>query len=199
VRDEQRPHLRALPAHLVDPLGDDLQGVDVEPRVGLVEDRHVGFEQRQLQDFGALLLAAREPVVEVAVHELRIDREPVHPVHQGEAHLQHGDARELLRMLEAEEQPPLGTLLGGQIGDVLALEDDATRRHVVVRVGQQRLGQRRLPRPVRPHQHVELTGSHGDRHASQDLATTLGGAGVQVVDDKDGVGSHALILIPLRR
>src|SRR5436305_1296106 len=55
VRDEQHAHLRALPAHLVDPVSDDLQGVDVEPGIGLVEDGHVGFEQGHLQHLGALL------------------------------------------------------------------------------------------------------------------------------------------------
>jgi hypothetical protein len=39
------------------------------PGVGLVEDRDVGFEDRHLQDLVALLLAAREALVEVAVGE----------------------------------------------------------------------------------------------------------------------------------
>ena len=51
-------------------LGDDPQRVDVEARVGLVENRQSRLLQRELQDLHALLLAAREAVVEVAAGEL---------------------------------------------------------------------------------------------------------------------------------
>ena len=41
---------------LVDTLGDDAQGINVEPRVGLVKDRGFGVEQFKLRDLVALLL-----------------------------------------------------------------------------------------------------------------------------------------------
>src|SRR5690606_15500057 len=58
VRDEQHAESGVLPG-AVDPLGHDLQGVDVQARVGLVEDRDRGLEQLELEDLVALLLAAR--------------------------------------------------------------------------------------------------------------------------------------------
>jgi hypothetical protein len=43
----------------VDAFGDVLQRVDVEAAVGFVEDRELGFEQGELEDLVALLLASR--------------------------------------------------------------------------------------------------------------------------------------------
>ena len=65
VGDDQRAHAD-LRVQRVDALGDDAQGVDVEARVGLVEHGDLGLEHRHLQDLAALLLAAREAVVEMA-------------------------------------------------------------------------------------------------------------------------------------
>ena len=64
VGDDDDRALRA--AHGVDAVGDELQRVDVEPGVGLVEDRELRLEQRHLEDLVALLLAAREPFVDGA-------------------------------------------------------------------------------------------------------------------------------------
>ena len=64
VRDQQDAEVRV--EHRVDALGDDPQGVDVEARVGLVEDRHLRLEHRHLEHLEALLLAAREALVDVA-------------------------------------------------------------------------------------------------------------------------------------
>src|SRR3954470_20243389 len=77
VRDEQNPDLAAR-ADPVDALGDDAQGVDVETGVGLVEDRHLGLEQLELYDLVALLLAAGEALVDVALGERRVHLQLVH-------------------------------------------------------------------------------------------------------------------------
>ena len=58
VRDEHDTHGRPVDPDLANALGDDAQRVDVETRVGLVEDREFGFEDRHLHDLVALLLAA---------------------------------------------------------------------------------------------------------------------------------------------
>src|SRR5882757_10039292 len=42
----------------VDALADDAQGIDVQTRIGLVEDRDLRLEQAELKDLVALLLAA---------------------------------------------------------------------------------------------------------------------------------------------
>ena len=77
VRDEQHAGLAAL-AYPVDALGHDLQRVDVEARVGLVEDRDLRLEQLELQDLVALLLATGEALVDAALGERRVDGEPLH-------------------------------------------------------------------------------------------------------------------------
>ena len=56
----------------VDALGDLAQRVDVEAGVGLVEDRDLRLEQLQLEDLVALLLAAGEALVHVALGEGRV-------------------------------------------------------------------------------------------------------------------------------
>ena len=52
---------------------DDPQGVDVQPRVRLVEDRQDGLEHRHLEDLVALLFAARETLVDGPPDELLVD------------------------------------------------------------------------------------------------------------------------------
>ena len=80
VRDHERAHRRA--DELLHAARDDLERVDVETRVGLVEHGDARLQHRHLQDLDALLLAAREAVVQVARRELARDLEPVH---RGEA------------------------------------------------------------------------------------------------------------------
>ena len=123
------------------------QRVDVEAAVGLVEHRDVGFHQGHLQDLVALLLATGEALVEVALRETVVHAEALRPLHQPDPHLEHrevGDALaggdglaqevehahpgDLLGVLEAEEEAPGGPLVGGELGDVLALEPDGAAR-----------------------------------------------------------------------
>ena len=61
------------------PVGDDAQRVDVEARVGLVEDGEAGLEEGHLEDLVALLLAAGEALVERAVEEGLVHLEELHP------------------------------------------------------------------------------------------------------------------------
>src|SRR5512143_1953831 len=67
VRDQQ--HAQVGSREGVHALRDDAERVDVEPGVGLVEHRDLGPEHGHLEDLGALLLAAREAVVDVASGE----------------------------------------------------------------------------------------------------------------------------------
>ena len=133
VRDQQDAERGPCRAHLGDAVGDDAQRVDVEAGVGLVEHRDVGLHHRHLQDLVALLLAAREALVEVALLEAVVHAEALRPLHEREAHLEHrevGDALadgdglaqevedadpgDLLGVLEAEEEAPGGPLVGGE-------------------------------------------------------------------------------------
>src|SRR4051794_10007050 len=77
VRDEQEAEA-GVRLGAIDALGDDLERVDVEAGVGLVEDRELGLEEFELKDLVALLLAAREPLVDVALGEGLVHAEGVH-------------------------------------------------------------------------------------------------------------------------
>ncbi len=160
VGDHQHAHLGLLRVERVDAVGDDLERVDVEPRVGLVHHRHVRLEHRHLQDLDPLLLAAAEALVEVAAHKGLVDFERGHLLAQLLAELGHRDggrlgilailaamridrrAQEVRhrhagdgdRVLEGQEQPQLGALIGPQLKDVLALVPDLAARHRVAGV-----------------------------------------------------------------
>ena len=59
----------------VDAARDGAQRVDVEAAIGLVEDREARLEHRHLEDFVALLLAAREPDIQRALQQIVADIE----------------------------------------------------------------------------------------------------------------------------
>ena len=146
VRDAQHAEVGPVGAHLLHALRHHLQRVDVETGVGLVEDGELGLEDRHLQDLVALLLAAGEALVEVAVEERRIHVEPVHPLHDRQPQLEHRQvdalagrqrlaqevehrhARDGLRVLEGEEDAGLAADVGRPVGDVVAPEADAALR-----------------------------------------------------------------------
>ena len=187
-------------ADLLDALGDRAQGVDVEAGVGLVEDGQLGLEDGHLQDLVALLLAAGEALVEVAVGEGGVHAEALHPLHDGQAQLEHRqvdalagrqrlaqelddrDAGDLLRVLEGQEHAGLGPDLGRPVGDVVALVQDAPARDLVLGVGQQGVGEGRLARAVRAHHGVHLAGLHDQVDAPEDLSALgrVGRAGLGV-------------------
>src|ERR687898_78270 len=172
VRDDDRAELRL--AQLVDAPGDDLQRVDVEPRVGLVHDSEPGIEHEHLQDLVALLLAAGEPFIQVPLSERGVHphdmhlllQEPVHlhgrellfahRVDGGTKEVGHRDAGNLARVLEREEHPHLGSLVGFKLQDVLALEGYRALGNLVARMPHQHVRERALPRAVRAHDRVDL-------------------------------------------
>src|SRR5215207_9021407 len=95
VGDDDRRELR--PSQLVDTTRHYLQGIYVQPRVGLVHDGEFGVEHEHLQDLVPLLLTAGEALVEVPLGELGVHlhdahlllEEPVH-LHRTELFLAHG-------------------------------------------------------------------------------------------------------------
>ena len=90
VRDEEHPEVGAELG--VDALGDDAQGIDVEARVGLVEDGELGLQDGHLEHLEALLLAAREALVDVAAGERVVQPEERHLLAHERAELAHADA-----------------------------------------------------------------------------------------------------------
>ena len=205
--DGEDAEVGARTEHLAHACRDDAQRIDVEARVGLVEDGEVGLEDRHLEDLVALLLTAGESLVEVAVGEGRIHVEPFHPLHDREAQLEHrqvdaaagrprlaqevedGHALDLLRVLEREEHAGLGPHVGGPVGDVVALEQDAAARHDVVGAAEEGGRERGLARAVGAHEGMDLAGADPQVDAPQDLDPVVAGGGdVEVLDGEQGGG-----------
>ena len=182
------------------------QRVDVEPGVGLVEDRDPRLQHRHLQDLDPLLLAAREPVVDVARRQLPRHLQPLHRREQLLAELGIGigsssppvarladrvdraaqeardrHARNRVRILEREEEPALSALVGSHLDQVLAVEQDLALGDLVGRMPHQRVGERRLARPVRAHDRVHLVQVHCEIDALDDLGAVLE-RNVQILD-----------------
>ena len=201
VGDDQHAHVGAL-GDRVDALGDGVERVDVEAGVGLVEHGELGLLERHLEDLHALLLAAGEPVVDVAARELLGHVRELHRGLDRLAELLQRDrllaARRAVRVedhaqvlrgrhagdgdgiLEGHEQAGDGALVRVGLRDVLAVEEDLALGDVEVRVAHDRVGERRLARAVRAHQGVELARADVQVHAAQD--GLLPCAHVQVAD-----------------
>ena len=191
---------------LVDAVRDDAQRVDVEPGVGLVEDRDLRLQERHLQDLDALLLAAGEAVVQVARRELARHLQPLHRgedlgaelldrdrvvlaavprladrVDRAPQEARHRHARDRVRVLEGEEEALLRALVGAGLDDVLAVEQDLALGDLVGRVAHQRVGERRLAGAVRAHDRVLLVQVDGEVDTLDDLGAVLE-RDVQVLD-----------------
>ena len=164
----------------VDPVGHDLERVDVEARVGLVEDRERRVEQLELDDLVALLLAAGEALVDVALREVAVHLHLVHgrvdllrPGAQlrrlavesrlrRAQEVRHRDAGHLDRVLHREEEPGPGALVDAHRQHVDPVEGDLPVGDAVLRVARDRVGKGRLAGPVGAHDRVRLAGADGE-------------------------------------
>ena len=211
VGDQQDAGVAGL-AEPVDALGDDAQRVDVQAGVGLVEDRDLRLEQLQLEDLVALLLAAGEALVEVALGEGGVDGQRVHGgldlldevAQLGRLAADRGDrgaqevgdrhAGDLDRVLHGQEQAGAGALVDGHGQHVLAVERDGAAGDHVLRVTRDRVGEGGLAGAVRAHDGVGLARLHGQVDAPQDLSGVVGlHADVQVADLE---GGHGVLMTP---
>jgi hypothetical protein len=171
-------------------LGDDAQRVDVEARVGFVEDRQRRLEQGHLQNFVALLLAARKAFVDAAVEKLGAHVEQLHLLAHQVVELErvelvlaapglHGvvgqaqelavaDAGDLDRVLEREKDAGARALFRRQREQVAAFVAHPARGHRVPRVAGQHLRERALAGAVRPHDRVHFAALYDEVKALQD-------------------------------
>ena len=198
VGDHQGAHLR--PDELLHAPGDDAERVDVEPGVGLVENRDPRLQHCHLQDLDPLLLAAREAVVEIARRELARDLEPVHLREDLLAELGNRDrivlaavlrladrvdraaqeardrhAGDGVRVLEREEEAALGALVCLELEDALAVEQDVALGDPVGGMAHEGIREGGLPGAVRPHDGVHLVRVHCQVDALDDLGAVLEG------------------------
>ena len=150
-----------------DALRDDLHGIDVEAGVRLVEQRELRLEHEKLEDFVALLLAAREADVHIAISVLRRNLELFH--HRAELlaerqdfdalardgllgranHVLDRDARDFFRRLKREEQSLARTLERLHRREVFAFEQHLSARDRVFRMTHDDVHERRFAGTVR--------------------------------------------------
>ena len=181
--------------HRLDPTGDVAQRVDVETAVDLVENRELGSQHRELEGLGPLLLPTGELDVQPAVEELLRDtearrfrrharREVVGRAaltpERGVEEVAEADPGELHRVLEREEETVGGSFVRREPEQFLTVDRDGTAGDGVVVSAHQHVGECRLPRAVRPHERVHLTGTHLEVDPAQDLLP--GNRRVQVGD-----------------
>jgi hypothetical protein len=168
-----------------------LERVDVESRVGLVENRQARLQDRHLEDLVALLLAAREPLVHGPVHEALIhlhqtrllldQRQEIHRVELLEPlvlargvqartqEVGRADARNLHRVLERQEDAFARPLFGIHVEEILAQVGDLSAGHLVRVAPGQHLRQRALSGAVGPHDGVHFPGFHGEVDPPENL------------------------------
>ena len=189
---------------LLDAAGHRAEGVDVEAGVDLVEHAERWTEHAELQHLVALALAAGQVDVQRPLEEAlveadsgRLGPEPrpelvgaggvaEGPAGEGLGHRRlQPDAGNLDRLLQGEEEPGSGPLPGRSAGQLDAVEPDAATGDDGPRAPHERVGQRALAGPVRPHDDVDLAAADGQADAVDDRAA--GDLGVEVLDLEDVV------------
>ena len=172
------------------------------------------------ENLGALLLAAGEALVEVAVGERLVHLQHRHALahrppefarrkrrnvlaglsarraYRIRGHAQevrHRDAGDRGRILEGEEEPALGAFVRPELQDVLALVEDLALVDLVVRVPGDSVGQGALAGAVLAHQRVDLATVDREADSLEDLGAV--DAGMQVFNDKQRGLAHRLVRV----
>src|SRR4051794_1522173 len=164
-------------AQSVNALGDYLEGIDVEPGIGLVEHAQPRLQQRHLQNFVALFLAAGKPDIDTAAEHVLVDpelaRDLVHALHElghqefglaarlalrverraQEGH--GGNAGNFERILEREKKSLGGALVGCEGENVLAVEQHLALGDDVIGLAGEHMCEGRLARTVGTHYGVD--------------------------------------------
>ncbi len=189
VRDEEERSIgRTEPVHAI---GNHLQSVDIQSRIGLVEHRKLRFEHEHLKDLIALFLAAGESLVDAARQEALVHVHDFHflahqpeklervdlrqatvltrSVDRGFEQIDVVDPRDLHRILKSEEQPRTCTLFSGQREQILSFKCDRARGDLVSGPPREHMCQRALSRTVRSHDCVDLARRDLQVQPSEDL------------------------------
>jgi len=202
VGDDQRGAVRA--PQRGDAGGHDSQRVDVEARVGLIQHGQAGFEDQHLEDLVAFALPAGEPVVDRTVQQRALHlHQAAFGVDEGEEldrselllaagaalsverraqEVHGGHAGDLDGVLEAEEHPRRGPLLGHHGEEVDAHLEDPSCGHLVGVAAGEDVCQGALPRAVRAHHRVDLAVEDFQADPGEDLA--VADRDVQVVNEQ---------------
>jgi hypothetical protein len=200
VRDDDHRALGGT--QRVHPRSHDPQRVDVQPRIGLVQDCERRLQDRHLEDLVSLLLAAGKSFVDRATDEILVDLdelrhllrqlEKVDRVELGlaavladrvEGVLQEidvGDARDLDGVLKGEEDALPRADLRHHREQVPAPVEHGALRDFVAGPAGEHVSQRGLARSVRAHDRVHLAGVDREVHPFEDFVAPHGN--VEVLD-----------------
>ena len=178
-------------AHRVHPFRNGPERVDVESGVGLVEHRQLRLEHGHLENLVALLLAAREPLVDRPAQQRRIEvedlgflfheRHELHGVELGKAamlplgvdgglqEVRVVDAGNFHGVLERHEDALAGAIFRRELDEILAVVGDRSPGDFDLRMAGQRAGERALARAVRPHDGVDFALLDAQVDAAEDV------------------------------
>lgn len=201
VRDKQGCKRRVAGAESVQPVGYHAQRVEIQPRIGLIEQCEFRLQNKKLEDLEFLLLATRKSAVHGPVLPGRIDLEERDLLRQAIMKLQGGELfllrrqcgvqkltnthpGDFARVLKSQKEPGLRALMGGQTQKICSCKTHFSRRNMQVGVPHQRMGERRFARTIRPHEYMKFSGPDGERHAANDLFT--GHGYVEILKRKNG-------------
>ena len=104
-----------------------------------------------------------------------------------------GDAGDVDGVLEGQEDPRPGALVGLQVQEALAVELHLAGGGLVPGVARQYLGQRALSGAVGAHDGVDLTLAQGQVDPLEDRQILLGHLGVETGDLQNGSVAHRVL------
>ena len=188
VSDEDDGAIRC--PHGVDARGDDLERIDIQSRVGFIQDGEHRFHHGHLQNLVPLLLPAREAFIDAAIEKTLVHMHEFHLVaHQAQEFkgiqflfttmLSQGvdsrfqeidvvDTRDFNRILKCEKDTCAGALFRRQGKQVPALVGYGPGRNLVTFPTGQHVGQRALAGTVGAHDRVHFAGTDLHRQAIED-------------------------------
>ena len=177
------------PAEAVHTVCHDAQGVNVQPGVGFIQEGKGGFQQRHLQHFVALFLAAGEAFVDRPTHQFRVDfhlgnlaaeqavelsgahlllaQMDTLGVHRGFEELPRAHAGQFHRILKGQEHSLAGPVFRLHVQEIHTLVHGRSTGDGVFRAAGQGVGQGALAGPVGAHDRVNFARIYGQVHAPQ--------------------------------
>lgn len=178
-------------AQRVNAVGNNLQGVDIQPGVRLVQDAQLRFQHRHLQDIVALFLAAGEAdvnragqqilrhlqqlnfvlhqVLEVKAVKLLLAAVAAHGVQRGLQEKLIADAGNFNRILKGHEDALAGAIFRGEFQQIFAFKLHAAAGHLIVFTSGKRGGERTFTGTVRAHNGMHFAGANVQIQSAQDL------------------------------
>ena len=194
--DQQHRFLRRTHDR-VDAVADNAQRIDIQSAVGFVQHCEPGIENAHLHHLCALLFAAREADIHMALEHFRVEleqrglvlgqleefttRKRLLPprlalrIERFAQELEVGDAGDFDRVLKAQKQAGCGAFVRLHIEQIDPVEFYRSLRDFVTRAPAQHIRQRGFARAIRTHDRVDFARGHFQRKAVENgLAVDFG-------------------------